>query len=88
MLYNALQMNRVYKSQKDINFPKGDPTGKKNLVFLCTPSFMDSLNLLENPSIRLKECYYTRYTIDTIYRQKIGTKTIRENQIKTEKECE
>lgn len=82
MLYNALQMNRVYKSQAEINFPKGDPTGKKNLVFLCTPTFSESLSLLEDPSIRLKECYYTRYTIDTIYHQKIGPKTIRENQTK------
>lgn len=82
MLYNSLQINRVYMSQKEFNFPKGDPIGKKNAVFLCTPTFLDSLNLLEDPLIHLKECHYTRYIIDTVYRQIIGQKTIRENQTK------
>lgn len=86
MLYNAIQMNRVYKAQKEFTFPKGDPIGKKNMVILCTPSFTDSLLFLEDPKIRLKECYYTRYTTDIIYQQKIGQKNIRENQTKNMKE--
>lgn len=81
MLYKSIQMNHTYKGQKEINFPKGDPQGKRNVVFLCTPSFLDSLKLLSDPSIHLKESFYTRYMIDTRYREQVGRKTINENQI-------
>ena len=86
MLYNAITKNRTYRGQKEINFPKGNPQGKGYIVFLCTPSFDDSLTLLGESNVRLKECYFSRYTIDYLYRTQIGAKRINENQGKNYKD--
>lgn len=81
MLYKAIRPNFAYKGQEEVNFPKGEPMGKNELVFLCTPSFSESLALLSNETTRLKECYYTRYMTDVKFRTRVGKKAVNENQI-------
>ncbi len=81
MLFQAIQPNHTYKSQAVIPFPKGNPQGKNEVLFLLTPSFKESLALISDAVLDFKHSYFNRYSIDTRYHQKIGTKMINQNQI-------
>lgn len=80
MIYTNLKKNHMYVNQASIPFPKGTPIGRGNIIFLCTSSMVDSLDVLADEKFNLTNFSYTRYMINEKYKTKIGTKNIIENQ--------
>ena len=76
MLYTAIKRNRVYRSQSTIPFPKGNPIGKGELLFLCEPNREASYAFIAQPKYDLDMSRFLRYTTDTRYKGRIGTKTL------------
>ncbi len=84
MLFESLQNWKVYNGQSEITFPKTNKTTKKvgfgNAVFLIAPNLDKSEEVLKDSVIKLSKSYYKKYTLDTIYKEKIGTKKIIQNK--------
>ncbi len=81
MLYEAITIGRVYKNQKMINFPKGDPFGYGYSVILDGPSYAEGLSLINDPIFRWRLSGYKRYLTDFKYHERIGNKNHIENRI-------
>lgn len=75
-MYETMKPIRLYHGP--ITLPKGDPLGHGNVIFLLNPSREISYNELGLDNLNLRHSYKWYY-IDTIYKEKIGTKKLISN---------
>ena len=85
MLYDAISKGRVYKNQSVINYPIGAKKNYGELAIICAPSWKKSLQFINNPINRWYLNGYKRYSMQTKYRQKIGSKNVIESKLQTVK---
>ena len=85
MLYDAISKGRVYKNQSVINYPTGAKKNYGELAIICAPSWEKSLQFINNPMNRWYLNGYKRYSMQTKYRQKIGSKNVIEAKLQTVK---
>lgn len=83
MLYEAYSNLRVYNSQTKISLPKMSSDrqiGKGNLVFTLTPNLDKEIELLMDPVMSFQQSIYKFFTMEYMYRARIGNKKIIANE--------
>lgn len=76
MQYNSMAMNRVYKNQRELLFPKD----KGSMVVTLLPKFENVGDLLsKNSGLQFYRCGYRTFITPTMFNTKIGTKVIKKN---------
>lgn len=85
MLYDAISKGRVYRNQSVINYPIGAKKNYGELAIICAPSWEKSLQFINNPMNHWYLNGYKRYSMQTKYRQKIGSKNVIEAKLQTVK---
>lgn len=79
MLYNAYRDNVVYSSQSMISFPRsgnGERDGFGSMLFLMCPNRKKGIECIQDPIMSFIPSLTKRLLTDTIYRDKIGTKSV------------
>lgn len=89
MLYASYKDNIVYNSQPVINFPRSgeDPTadpeskslaksGEGSAIFLLCPNRKKAVECINDPKMNFSACLTKRVITDSVYRTKIGTKSV------------
>ena len=77
MQYNSMTLNRVYKNQKEILFPKE----KGSIVVTLLPKFDYVGDILDKKSgLQFYRCGYRTFIAPTMFNTKIGTKVLKINK--------
>lgn len=85
MLYERLKPLRVYNTE--FRLPRGDgKVGFGNALFVASKSQSDTLNIMNTDFFAYRQSYYKHYYIESVYKEKIGTKKIFKNEKKTVKD--
>ena len=78
-VYKSLRPLIVYKNQ-NVSLPVGkDRVGHGNAVFLVSPNRETALNVISKGLINTNKGLYRKYSIDFIYKDKIGLKKVSKN---------
>lgn len=76
MQYNSMVVNRIYKNQKDVMFPRE----KGSIVVTFLPKFENVGDILSKQSgLQFYRCGYRNFIAPTMFNTKIGTKVIKKN---------